>query len=110
MVNPKALVGRSKPRVSAIPPSFILALGKVMQTGANKYGRFNWRDKPIDAKDYIDAIYRHFLSWQGGEDIDPDSHVHHLIHLAACCCVIVDAIEHDAFNDDRQTIGEPKDD
>jgi hypothetical protein len=107
--NPKAVQGRKKPRISAIPPQFILAMGHVMQHGADKYGKYNWRETPIDTVDYVDALGRHFLAWWGGEDLDPDSGESHLVHLAACASVVWDAIQHDSFTDNRLTQEEIRD-
>jgi len=109
-LNPKAVQGKKKNRTSSIPPQFILALGRVMQHGADKYGKYNWRETPIDAADYVDAINRHFIAWWSGEDLDPDSGESHLVHLAACCCVVWDAIQQDSFNDNRLTQEEIRDD
>ncbi len=99
--NPKAVEGRKKSRTSAIPQWFVQKLGQVMQHGREKYGRFNWRIKSIKATDYWDAIDRHMDAWKAGEDIDPDSGIHHLIHVAANCAVVTDAQRMGSLIDDR---------
>ncbi len=40
---------------------------------------------------YFDAIERHLRQWWEGEDIDPDSGVHHLIKIMGCCVVMRDS-------------------
>lgn len=98
--NPKALAAAGKPGVSAVPPTFEFGVGKVMAVGADKYGRFNWQVDPVKATTYWDAIRRHMLAWAQGEDIDPESGVHHLYHVAASCAVVTDAHAHNTLEND----------
>ena len=90
--NPKQTAAAGKPTISAVPPDFEFGVGEVMHTGAVKYGRFNWREEPIKATTYLDAMRRHMLAWASGEDIDPESGRHHLYHVAASCAVVTDAM------------------
>ena len=66
-----------------IPPAVLAEEAAVMTFGAQKYSADNWRkcDDPIR---YVDAAMRHFEAWRGGEQIDPESGLHHLAH-ARCC-------------------------
>ena len=41
---------------------------------------------------YFDALQRHVWSWKQGEQIDPESGIHHLAH-AMCCLMFL--YEHD---------------
>ncbi len=100
-LNPKALVGRNKPQMHAVPPEVLLLLGKALADGEVKYGRFNWRTKPIVISDYYDAMWRHLVAWYGGEDVAPDSGTHHLAHIMASCAILLDAEAHKALQDDR---------
>lgn len=68
-------------QVCLIPFEAIRAIGQVITFGAKKYGANNWQTLP-DFKDrYSDALMRHFVAWQGGEEIDQESGLHHLAHI-----------------------------
>jgi hypothetical protein len=109
--NPKSAHGIKKPSTFCIPPAAILHLGLVMTHGADKYGRFNWRDNSVAISVYLDAINRHFLAVVDGHDIDtgteevPGSGLENLAHVMACCAIILDAREQGSLIDDR--IGKP---
>lgn len=104
--NPKTRAGAAKPALfSVIPTAALLHLGEVMKLGAKKYGPFNWRDTPVPIETYIDAAGRHLLSFQDGEDVDPESGMSHLAHIMACCAIIIDATENKMVQDDRPTKG-----
>ncbi len=99
--NPKTLVALTKPRLSDVPPVGLFALGAAMSDGANKYGRFNYRDTNVTASVFYDAMLRHLTDWYNGEDCAPDSGVSHLGHIMASCAILLDAKLHNKFNDDR---------
>lgn len=101
-LNPKAFVGRQKLRPGLIPHHVRARLAVAMSEGARKYGDWNWRDKPISYSDYIDALHRHLIAVEGGQDDDPDSKLHHLIKIMSTCTVMLDAIEAGAMIDDRK--------
>lgn len=71
-----------KPKVSLIPSEVILGLARVLTMGANKYGELNWTSG-IQSRRLIDALYRHLLAYQSGEDKDPESGESHLLHCMA---------------------------
>jgi len=104
--NPKTAVGLTKPSMWAVPGTALLHLGRAMADGARKYGRFNWRAHKVSSSVYYDAIQRHLLAWQDGENLAKDSGVHHLAHVMACCAIILDAEQHRSINDDRAAPGE----
>lgn len=72
-----------------------------MLDGEIKYGHRNWRDKKVVARIYIDAATRHLQAWAEGEEIAPDSGVHHLGHARACLGILLDAQETGNLIDDR---------
>lgn len=85
-------------------PAIGVAHGNLaMMDGASKYGPYNWREpgKPIQATRYIDAIRRHLDAWLEGEEVAPDSGVHHLGHALAGCAMILDAQSGGFLQDDR---------
>ena len=73
----------------------------VMKDGAEKYGPFNWRKTKVNASTYISATHRHFNAWTEGENIDPESGLHHLAHVAANIFILLDAILTKSLIDDR---------
>lgn len=104
-VNPKDALGLQKPDMSVVPPTAELHLASAMMDGAVKYGPFNWRDKPVQARIYYAAARRHLVQWLDGEDFDPVSNVHHLGHAMACCAILLDAYELGVLKDDRPLPG-----
>lgn len=99
--NPKHAVGREKPPTRHIPPIAITLEGLAMQTGGDKYGPFNWGEAGVTASVYYDAAMRHLMAWYAGENLDPESGVHHLAHVRACCGIVLDCVGMDKIDDDR---------
>lgn len=99
--NPKKALGSTKPSIQFIPPIAILEEAVVMALGAEKYGPFNWNDKPVDASTYYSAAFRHLASWFAGEEIDRESGASHLAHARACLGILIDAQANGSLLDDR---------
>jgi hypothetical protein len=100
--NPKSAHGIKKaPTLSVIPASAILVLGQVMALGSKKYGRFNYREKSVAASVYVDAMLRHLIAWNAGQDTDEESGVSHLGHVLACAAILLDAQGTGNLVDDR---------
>lgn len=53
---------------------------KVLEFGAKKYSRDNWKNVSSDR--YKKAAMRHLISYIRGEEFDPESNNSHLAHLA----------------------------
>ena len=99
--NPKEGASRLKHSFEYLPAAFEAELAVAMSEG-RKYGRHNYREATgIRASVYYNAIRRHLMAWWEGEDVDPDSGVHHLVKVAACCAVARDSMLAGAFVDDR---------
>ena len=77
----------------------------VLQHGADKYGARNWRKDKIRVSTYVAAVRRHIGAINDGEDIDPDSGMHHMAHIGANVHVFLDALAHDMVIDDRMVDG-----
>lgn len=99
-INPKDLIGSSKPALSCIPCPVIYEIGAGMSEG-QKYGRHNYRVAPIRASIYYDAAMRHLMRWWEGEDMDPDSQLHHISKAMATLVVCRDAQMNGMIVDDR---------
>lgn len=99
--NLKTAAAIGKPTLSDVPPIGFFALGAAMKNGADKYGRYNWRDTEVTSSVFFDATMRHMLGWWNGEDYASDSKVHHLGHAMASPAIILDAQAYGVLNDDR---------
>jgi hypothetical protein len=77
-----------------------------MMNGEQKYGRMNWREHTVSSSVYYDAAMRHLMAWFDGETYAPDSGVHHLGHVMACCAILLDGESLAVLNDDRNNLGQ----
>ena len=100
-MNPKNEAGRAKPSLTNVPFHVLLEAAEALREGAEKYGRWNWRDNDVDASVYTDAALRHLLAWWQGEDDDPDSGISHLTKAIVNLIIIRDAQTLGSLNDDR---------
>lgn len=89
--NPKSRTGALKPPLEYIPTVAEAYIALVLEGGAAKYGPFNWRDEAISISTYVGAIRRHIGAIADGEDVDPESGQPHWAHIAASCCIALDA-------------------
>lgn len=100
-MNPKDLVGAKKAPLRYVPQALVLEAAAVMATGAAKYGPFNWREQPVSAVTYAEAIQRHLAAWVEGQDNAEDSGLNHIAHIAASCGILLDAAANGTLLDDR---------
>ena|SRR5271166_1147184 len=75
-------------------------IAKVFAHGEVKYGAFNYRGG-IHWRRVIGAAYRHLGQFNSGEDIDKESGISHIAHLAACSIMLLDFIREHKELDDR---------
>ena len=71
-----------KPPLHLIPSEVLLTVANVFGYGAKKYSENNWRydvDNTSYGRTYASA-QRHLNAFWRGEDIDPESGLHHLDH------------------------------
>ena len=90
--NPKDALGISRAPLSCISGPVLYELGLAMFEGARKYRRHNYRVAGVRHSVYFDAAMRHLWAFWEGEDIDPDSGVHHLTKAIACMFVLRDSM------------------
>jgi hypothetical protein len=103
--NPKDLFGNKKVPLSLLAPVAQIEGSMAMEDGAYKYGPYNWREHPVQARIYIDALKRHVMSWEDGEEFSGDAQVHHLGHVIACASILLDAQMTGNLIDDRKPTG-----
>lgn len=99
--NPKTAFGLKKVPLHLVPPIAVAQMSLAFENGAGKYGPFNWREKTISSTVYYGAAMRHLQAWYDGEDFAPDSGVHHLAHVMACCAMVLDGASIGKLNDNR---------
>ena len=71
-----------KPQMDLVPLSSVYAVAQVLTFGAKKYSEDGWKDVPNARKRYTAAMLRHLTLLQEGEEIDEDSGLPHLDHVA----------------------------
>lgn len=103
--NPKAAVAAAKIDLALVPPSGIIHAAHALTDGAKKYRPYNWREGGVYASVYIAAALRHLAAYQDGENIAPDSGVHHLAHVIGGLMILLDAAECETLVDDRPLKG-----
>ena len=104
-MNPKDVLGISKPRIDLIPPASLIYQSLAMGLGADKYGAYNWRSKKVKMTIYLAAAMRHILSILDGQDDDDESGSPHIGHALACLGILADAKETGNLIDDRPVKG-----
>jgi hypothetical protein len=100
-VDPKQEAGNKKTPLGLIPAPAMEEIAHVLKLGAKKYGEYNWRKTGVVTNTYVHAILRHLNAWRDGEDLDPESGRSHIAHIAAGCCILLDAYACDTLTDDR---------
>lgn len=105
--NPKDAIGATKVSISKIPSAGQIETSLALTYGAVMYDAYNWREKgkKVGYMTYVDALLRHIYRFIDGEDLDPDSLVHHLGHISAGAQLLFDAIKSGNAIDDRPTPG-----
>ena len=103
--NPKDLLAGSKVPLHLWPPS-ATAMGAVgLLEGALKYGRNNFREKPVHASVYVGALLRHVLDWYEGNDLTQDSGNMHIGLALANLAILCEALMLGNLIDDRNCKG-----
>lgn len=103
--NPKDRIAVSKTPLGLIPGVALAHCSAALHEGMLKYTKGNWRNEKIAAATYYDAALRHIMRWIDGEEVAPDSGVHHLGHAMACLCILLDAQGSDKLIDNRPPKG-----
>ena len=69
-----------KPVYSLISLKELEPMAKVLEFGAKKYDRDNWK-KGLKFSEILDSMLRHIAAIQSGEEIDPESGLSHIGHI-----------------------------
>lgn len=103
--NPKDALGVQKAALRFVPPALTIFASDAFADGAAKYGAYNWRKTRVRLTVYLEAMQRHLLAMQDGQDCAEDSGHNHLAHVIACAGIILDAAAHGSLIDDREIPG-----
>lgn len=99
--DPKGAAAADRVKLALIPPAAEIQIARALMDGAAKYGEFNWRGNTVEAMTYVHATRRHMAAWIDGEEVAPDSGVHHLAHAIASLVVLLDAFHCGTVQDNR---------
>ena len=78
-----------KLRLTLVPVYLIYAVAAVREYGSQKYhDPDNW--KKVEPQRYKDALYRHWLAYLSGEELDEESHLPHLWHIATNVAFLIE--------------------
>lgn len=88
-------------RLDLIPTGPLLELSRAFARGAEKYEDYGYLHETAEYRRYQAALMRHVLAWAAGENLDPESGVHHLAHAAANCFMLMALQERNLGVDDR---------
>ncbi len=106
----RGLIDFSKPCLSLIPQSSVLAATEAFQDGVKKHGgMYNWRTKDLSTMQYCAKILRHIYAYIDGQDSAEDSKVSHLGHALADLMIMIDAKKYETLLDDRPYKGKDND-
>jgi len=83
--DPGAKLDQGKNRLGLVMFGFAKALqevGKVGTYGAQKYSDNGWMQVPDGQRRYTDALMRHLMKEEEGEEIDPETNLRHAAQVA----------------------------
>lgn len=98
--------GRKMAEMGAIDPVARAMLAQVAGYGGRKYDRLNYL-KGYDWSLSIDALHRHMLAFESGEDFDDESGMPHMAHVAWHALALVSFQMRGIGNDDRPPTDDP---
>jgi len=90
---------KGKERYDLLASHSLHEVAKVYTMGAEKYDDNNWRQGILWGR-IFGAAMRHLWAFWRGEDIDPESGLHHLAHASWGCLTLLEYTEtHPEFDD-----------
>lgn len=97
-----AKADKGKLPISLVPMEIIRNIAAIRKYGEEKYhAPNNW--VLVDKQRYIDAMWRHLLAYQEGEELDEESGLPHLWH-AACNMAFILEMESKNWNIHKQLL------
>lgn len=81
-INKALRFNKGKPKWSLVHYKSLEPLVRVLETGANKYSRNNWK-LGLDRDEILDSLQRHLAALMDGEEFDEESELPHVGHIMA---------------------------
>lgn len=103
-MNPKDIAAKSRVPLWSLPAVTSIHGAMATGDGIEKYGAYNWREKPILLMEYLGAMERHIACIKDGERCADDSRITHLGHIIANAGIILDAEQCGTLIDDRPKV------
>jgi hypothetical protein len=98
-----------KPPLGLLPWRALVEVAEVLDHGAKKYTRHNWRGGFQYSRLY-DAALRHLTAFIEGQDNDEETGISHLAHLSCCTLfLLTQVLEQKPGLDDRYKPPSPPD-
>lgn len=94
--------GRKPEQFYTMPPEAIFELARVYRFGAGKYADYNFR-LGYDWSLSFDALMRHAFEFWSGKDLDEESGLNHMAHVAWHALNLVLFSQYHRAKDDRPT-------
>ena len=80
-------------------PDALDGVASVLEYGANKYARSNFL-KGLPYTEVVDSLLRHLEAFVSGENVDPESRLHHANHIACNALFLAQfVVTHTEFDD-----------
>lgn len=98
--EPAVKYDNEKPSLDLLPSHSLEQIAKVLDFGAEKYGKYNWM-AGMSWSRLLGATLRHIFKFISGEDIDKESNLPHLAHAGSCILFLLWYTEHRNQFDDR---------
>lgn len=89
-----------KPQFACLPWQALYEVARVASMGAEKYGPNNWK-LGMPASELENSAQRHYVAWKTGENLDPESKLNHLAHMAWNILALYETITNHPNMDDR---------
>lgn len=100
-ISPKAIKHDSgKPKLSYLPYDALVEVARVMEFGAQKYDKHNYK-KGMEYTRLIDAAFRHLHQFNDGIDLDDESSYNHIAHSISNLLMLMWMIKNKPEMDNR---------
>lgn len=99
----------AKVPMDLLPYPALSEIAKVLDFGARKYSKWNWRGGIVWSR-VVGAALRHIFAWMNGENKDPETGLSHLAHAGCCILFLLTyELEHPELDDRyHQVKGDPR--
>lgn len=97
------MVNKNKTDLTLVPAELIYGAARAFEDGLKKPGRyaFNWKDVGLTIRDVGASLMRHTALYLDGQDLDEESGLCHLDHIAANAAMLMALRKMGKLVDDR---------